>query len=157
MKTSKPPVLLITDLNSRNPTAAFSAPSLGYPHSKFLPALKAMSKAREAFLTSTKSGPSSSQSSHSSPDWTTEFLSYCYTLLELELGSSLENFKLQISFTARRDASDRNKAMLLEAVKNAGFIISTGDAVRVVPTVEAVAIEAVRRHVILSHNSHNPH
>jgi hypothetical protein len=26
-----------------------------------------------------------------------------------------------------------------------------------VPTVEAVAIEAVRRHVILSHNSHNPH
>jgi hypothetical protein len=144
---SPPHVLLIVDLNSRNPTAAFNIPSLGYGHYKFLPALKAMSKTREAFLTSTKSSSSHSQSSLSSYNWTTDFLSHCRALLRSELGRPLEDFLLEITFTARGDASDRSKAKLLDAVKAAGFKLSTEDAVQVFPTVEAVAIEEVLRRV----------
>jgi hypothetical protein len=154
---SEPPdILLVVDLNSGNPTAAFNAPALGYSQSRFLPAFKALSKEREAFLTSTKSGLSSSQFINFGEEWKKDFLKHCKTLLQSELGKPLENFNLQVLVTARGDALDRNKAMLLEAVKDAGFIIRTDDAVQIFSTVEAATIQLVRRHLTLSHNSNNP-
>ena len=142
-----PLVLLVVDLNSRNPTVAFNAPSLGYSEYKFLPALKAMSMTREAFLTSPKSDLSSPRLSQWSSDWTTDFLSHCRALLRSEIRRPLEDVILEFSFIARGDASDRSKAMLLGAVKAAGFKISTEDAIQIFSTIEAVTIEAIREHV----------
>jgi hypothetical protein len=150
-------VLLVVDLNSKNPTVAFIAPSLGYSEHEFLPALKAMSKSREAFLTSTKFGLGSPQPCQSSSDWTTDFLSHSRALLRSKIGMPLEDAILEFSFTARGDASDRSKAMLLGAVKAAGFKINTDDAIQIFPTVEAVTIETVRHQVTKIFDNQSPY
>jgi hypothetical protein len=150
-------VLLVVDLNSRNPTVAFIAPSLGYSEHEFLPALKAMLKSREAFLTSTKFGLGSRQPCQSSSDWTTDFLSHSRLLLQSKIGMPLEDAILGFSFTARGDASDRSKAMLLGAVKAAGFKINTDDAIQIFPTVEAVTIETVRHQITKIFDNQSPY
>jgi hypothetical protein len=144
---SKPPdVILVVDLNSRFPSAAFIAPSLGHPKCRFLPALQEMSRAREKALTSTEFDPGSSKFDQSGYEWTKDFISHCRRLLQVDLGSPLTDLTVHVSLTSRSDASERDKLKLLEAAERAGFINKTETAIRIVTTIEAATVEAVRRY-----------
>jgi hypothetical protein len=136
-----PDAILVIDLNSREPLAAFVAPSLGIPKPTFLPVFKSMSKAQEAYLTDSKYDMDSEHSNQFSQEWTKALLSHCQTLLVQELGMSLEKINLQVSVTSRSDASERDIFLLLQAVQDAGY---KAPQLRLVPTVKAVAIAAFR-------------
>jgi hypothetical protein len=143
-------ILLVVDLNSRYPTAAFNAPSLGYSKYKLLPPLEATPESRYPLLGSSESSPSSSRHRKSSLDSTKDLLSHCQTHLQSELGKPLKNFKPQVFFTARGDASDRSKHILSKAVKDTDSFISTEDSVQIFPTIEAITIEAIFRQEALN-------
>lgn len=134
-------IILAVDLNSRYPAAAFIAPCLGYFRCTTLSVLEAMSESKRASFASFKYDPDASKSSQFGPEWTKDFLSHCKALLRLKLGKSLEYLRLQVSLTTRSDTSDRDKAMLAKAAEDAGFC--TKDTVQIIPTVEAVTIEAI--------------
>jgi hypothetical protein len=51
-----PNAILIIDLNSKEPIAAFIAPSLGFPSCTFLLVFKEMLKAQQEFLMNSKYG-----------------------------------------------------------------------------------------------------
>ena len=136
-----PDAILVIDLNSREPLAAFVAPSLGFPKPTFLPVFKSMSKAQEEYLTGSKYDMDSEHSNHFSQDWTKALLSHCQTLLVQELGMSLGKINLQVSVTSRSDASERDKFLLLQAVQDAGY---EAPQLQLIPTVKAVAIAAFR-------------
>lgn len=136
-----PDAILVVDLNSREPLAAFIAPSLGFPKPTFLPVFKSMSKAQEAYLTGSKYDMDSKHSNQFSQEWTKALLSHCQTLLVQELGKSLEKINLQVSVTSRSDASERDKFLLLQAAQDAGY---KAPQLQLIPTVKAVAIAAFR-------------
>ncbi|KAH6723219.1 hypothetical protein BKA61DRAFT_663953 [Leptodontidium sp. MPI-SDFR-AT-0119] len=151
---SRHSILLVVDLNSRNPVAAFTAPSLGYPKAVFIPALKMMSKMTEKSLLGTDSGHFKPAASYADIDWTTKFLSCCRTHLKSAISIPLEDVIMEFSFTARSDVSDRSKAMLVEAIRAADFKVRTEDVVQIIPSIEAVTIDTVR--CLLATHSDSP-
>ncbi|KAH7355013.1 hypothetical protein BKA65DRAFT_232656 [Rhexocercosporidium sp. MPI-PUGE-AT-0058] len=152
---SRHSMLLVVDLNSRSPVAAFTAHSLGYPKIAYIPALEIMSKTTEKSLLRTEYDDGKPAASDADMNWTRKFLSCCRMYLQSTISLPLEDILIEFSFTARSDASDRSKAMLLEAVKAANFKIRTEDVIQVIPSVEAVAIETVR-HLLMKRSESGP-
>jgi hypothetical protein len=144
-----PDAILIIDLNSREPIAAFIAPSLGFPSCTFLPVFQKMSKAQQALLMDSKYGFESGKSNQFSRKWTKELLSHCQQLLLQELGMPLEKMNLQVSLTSRSDASERDKFLLLQAAQDAGC---KAPQLQLIPTIKAVAIAAFMSHGGLDHD-----
>jgi hypothetical protein len=138
-----PDAILVIDLNSREPMAAFVAPSLGISKPRFLPVFKTMSKAHLLYLTESKYDLESGSLNQVNREWTKELLSHCQRLLLEELGMPLERINLQVSLTSRSDVSERDKFLLLQAAQDAGY---QAPQLQLIPTVKAVAISGFISH-----------
>jgi hypothetical protein len=127
-------VIVVFELNSKEPMVAFVARSYGFPECTFLPAAKTMLKTKDLKPDRSFEGSKSGYVSH---EWAKELLSHCRNLLQWELGVSLTELKVQVSFIYRTDASERDKLMLLQAAKDTGYqvplvrIISVTDVMTV--------------------------